>query len=41
MEAFVLFFLIFFGSAIGTSVRIVNEKNEFLVERLGSYSHFN
>jgi regulator of protease activity HflC (stomatin/prohibitin superfamily) len=38
MEAFVVFFLIFFGSALGTSVRIVNEKNEFLVERLGSYN---
>ena len=38
MEAFVLFFLAFFGTAIGTSVKIVNEKNEFLVERLGSYN---
>lgn len=38
MEAFVVLFLVFFGSAIGTSVRIVNEKNEFLVERLGSYN---
>lgn len=38
MEAFFLFFLVFFGSAIGTSVKIVNEKNEYLVERLGSYN---
>jgi len=38
MEAFILFFLVFFGSAIGSSVKIVNEKNEFLVERLGSYN---
>ncbi len=38
MEAFALFFLVFFGSAIGTSVKIVNEKNEYLVERLGSYN---
>ncbi len=38
MEAFILFFLAFGGSALFGSVKIVNEKNECLVERLGSYN---
>ncbi|BFM40683.1 SPFH domain-containing protein [Synechocystis sp. LKSZ1] len=35
---FILFFLAFGGSALFGSVKIVNEKNEYLVERLGSYN---
>lgn len=35
---FFLFFLVFGGSALFGSVKIVNEKNEYLVERLGSYN---
>ena len=38
MEAFIILVLALSGAAISTSVRIVNEKNEFLVERLGSYN---
>ena len=37
MEAFAIVVLIFFGSTLTSSVKIVNEKNECLVERLGSY----
>jgi regulator of protease activity HflC (stomatin/prohibitin superfamily) len=33
-----LVFLIFGGSALAGSVKIVNEKNEYLIERLGSYN---
>jgi regulator of protease activity HflC (stomatin/prohibitin superfamily) len=35
---FFLFALAFGGSALFSSVKIVNEKNEYLVERLGSYN---
>lgn len=35
-QLFILIFLI--GSGLFSSVKIVNEKNEYLVERLGSYS---
>ncbi len=39
MEGFFFFFVLFFGgSALFSSVKIVNEKNEYLVERLGSYN---
>ncbi|MEB3190003.1 MAG: SPFH domain-containing protein [Snowella sp.] len=39
MEAFFfLFILTFGGSTLFGSVKIVNEKNEYLVERLGSYN---
>ncbi len=38
MEAFFFFVLLFFGgSALAGSVKIVSEKNEYLVESLGSY----
>ncbi|AFY77906.1 MAG: SPFH/Band 7/PHB domain protein [Hydrococcus sp. C42_A2020_068] len=36
--SFIFFFLIFGGSALASSVKIINEKNEALVERLGSYN---
>ena len=35
---FFLFILVFGGSTLFGSVKIVNEKNEYLVERLGSYN---
>lgn len=35
-QLFILVFLV--GSALFSSVKIVNEKNEYLVERLGSYN---
>lgn len=39
MEGFlVLVFLVFGGSALFGSVKIVNERNEALVERLGSFN---
>jgi len=39
MEGAIFFFFLFFGgSALFSSVKIVNEKNEYLVERLGSYN---
>ncbi|NES84534.1 MAG: SPFH/Band 7/PHB domain protein [Moorea sp. SIO2B7] len=39
MEGFVVFiFLIFGGSALFGSVKIVNEKHEYLIERLGRYN---
>ncbi|MBJ7898772.1 MAG: paraslipin [Cyanobacteria bacterium RI_101] len=38
MEFFGLVFLVIFGSGLFGSVKIVNEKNEYLVERLGSYN---
>jgi regulator of protease activity HflC (stomatin/prohibitin superfamily) len=38
MELLFLIFVIFGGSALFGSVKIVNEKNEYLVERLGSYN---
>ena len=38
MNFFVLVFLALGGSALFGSVKIVNEKNEYLVERLGSYN---
>ncbi|MFN5515629.1 MAG: SPFH domain-containing protein [Cyanobacteriota bacterium] len=38
MEFFGLVFLAIFGSGLFGSVKIVNEKNEYLVERLGSYN---
>jgi regulator of protease activity HflC (stomatin/prohibitin superfamily) len=37
-QFFVLVFLVFSGSALAGSVKIINEKNEALVERLGSYN---
>ena len=37
-SVFFLFALAFGGSALFSSVKIVNEKNEYLVERLGSYN---
>lgn len=37
-ELIFLVFVIFGGSALFGSVKIVNEKNEYLVERLGSYN---
>lgn len=38
MEFFGLVFLAIFGSGLFGAVKIVNEKNEYLVERLGSYN---
>ncbi len=38
MELLFLIFVIFGGSALFGSVKIVNEKNEYLIERLGSYN---
>ena len=39
MEQLLFFvFVIFGGSALFSSVKIVNEKNEYLIERLGSYN---
>jgi regulator of protease activity HflC (stomatin/prohibitin superfamily) len=37
-QFFVLVFLVLSGSALAGSVKIINEKNEALVERLGSYN---
>ena len=37
-ELFLLFSLVFGGSVLASSVKIVNEKNEALVERLGSFN---
>lgn len=37
-ELFLLFSLVFGGSILASSVKIVNEKNEALVERLGSFN---
>lgn len=37
-QFFLLVFLVLSGSALAGSVKIVNEKNEALVERLGSYN---
>lgn len=37
-QFFLLVFLVFGGSAVFGSVKIINEKNEALVERLGSYN---
>lgn len=37
-QFFLLFCLIFGGSALASSVKIINEKNEALVERLGSFN---
>jgi len=38
MESFLFLIIALGGSALFGSVKIVNEKNEFLVERLGSYN---
>lgn len=38
MNPFIITLLVFGGSALFSSVKIVNEKNEYLVERLGSYN---
>jgi regulator of protease activity HflC (stomatin/prohibitin superfamily) len=38
MEAFVVLLLVFGASTLFGSVKIVNEKNEYLVERLGQYN---
>lgn len=37
-QLFLLFCLVFGGSALASSVKIINEKNEALVERLGSFN---
>jgi regulator of protease activity HflC (stomatin/prohibitin superfamily) len=38
MEAFVVLLLVFGASTLFGSVKIINEKNEYLVERLGQYN---
>ena len=38
MNPFIMNLLVFGGSALFSSVKIVNEKNEYLVERFGSYN---